>query len=1436
MTADGRTLSLGPDGEREWQRLRANYQTFPDGGRVLLIADSGDVRAEIRRRLEMLGNLQRLAPHDAMLESIYAHADDRRSTIIWIEAPSGSDVQVWIPALLDLNRGRDILGDRGGIFLVLAGDRALYELLSVQAPDLAHVLDSVLLVGNQLDVLVQPTGPLCWMHLSDLHIRTHDWEQDIVLRSLLRDLPGLLAQTNRRPGLLFVTGDVANSGERPQYEAAERFFSQLCATLNIAQSRVFAVPGNHDVERKSIKVTARLAQESLTRLKHDERRRVVGDLIGDEDEFALFGARLNQWCAFTQRYLGPRGVKPSRPFASDIEVISGVRVGVASLCTAWMSGPEKDRKEDLVLGARQVRELADELDAADAHIKFALLHHPLDWLEDGEAGEVEAILRKRFDLVLHGHLHRRHARCENDGTDQIVWAGAGAAYERHGDRWQGFFVGQIDSERAQVELDAFTWTSHDAGRWHPDTSFGETSARRVLPFRPAKLGPTSVSSESGLEALAARLRQTAQRVYRTLSFAGFPKTSGWPAATLADIFVPPHLQKDSDSTLRTFTQFETSVLLSAARNSAKRAVIRGGPGSGKSTLCKHLAIQGADDKHALVPILLTVRRWVSGDFDRSLLLNHAAQVAEDMLSSPVDEAQLRQLCESGRVVLIIDGVDAATTLERETLRARIHGFADSYPNVPVLVTSRISGYDEVRFDESFEHLTLSLFDDDQVLRFVEKWYGIAERSPQQAQNGARELLDAFVALPQVRQLAHSPLLLTLIAALHHQRGALPGHRADLFQGCIELLADTWPRANRRLFSELPGDAQIERLELLALVMQWRRALGMSERFLVHGAELERDLNELLARRGHNDRQDLARRWLRWLVEADILQEQSHDRYAFLHLSMMEYLAGQALLRELLENGHGQVVEFVARHHRSTHWHETLLLMIGSRMASQKLREAVVDHLIPDSNGLFLLGLLREELEFDDARREAILEAVARSTLLENPRRSACRKSMHALLTSSRLHSAAIRRWFDHELGTRRGEDLIAVLALLPPNYELPAALEQRDASDLHLVPLLEFGHTEAAEWRWGPWVHARMHPDLMLEWVRTCALRGILPHALENLTFGLPYAGAWIVGLQRRMCWLAGAMRKTPAAVRWRSATCNVAVGGPLTVRCATAEVENAQRLDNPHYLNTAFWDISLYVELELQRLTPRQLPQRTYRQFTKFGRSRWAEANLTRLFPRGPAERRDPSILGEVFADLAQQLYHNPTPLISPALVAPRLSSESPHSRPSPNAAPSLPWELDTALPEPLPDTWPILVAFFATFHAGASSARESAVSNVVGESCVQNLAINLFFDGILDLASRTPVSPDRQALLLALGLAQFQTTRRWPLSERWQEWFASPTSPDHWLSAYVWHLCWAAAEPETKSHVEAARECLDSSDWPALADALREHSVAPTLDISHS
>ncbi|MBI2373613.1 MAG: metallophosphoesterase [Deltaproteobacteria bacterium] len=218
--------------------------------------------------------------------------------------------------------------------------------------------------------------------------------QETVLEQLVRDLPKLLSEAKVEPDFVFVTGDVAQSGQAKEYDRASEFFRKLLDGLGLDRDKLHLVPGNHDVEREKITRTASLAQKQLLSLDADsssEFAEELGKIVGSERELALFGARMAAYCDFTATLLGPgRAISPGRPWRTETVDVRGTRVGVASLASAWVCGPD-DAKGRILLGERQARLALEELTKDAAAFRIVLLHDPVGWLHEGE----ERLRRRR---------------------------------------------------------------------------------------------------------------------------------------------------------------------------------------------------------------------------------------------------------------------------------------------------------------------------------------------------------------------------------------------------------------------------------------------------------------------------------------------------------------------------------------------------------------------------------------------------------------------------------------------------------------------------------------------------------------------------------------------------------------------------------------------------------------------------------------------------------------------------------------------------------------------------------------------------------------------------------------------------------------------------------------------------------------------------------
>jgi predicted phosphodiesterase len=409
--------------------------------------------------------------------------------------------------LLDLRAGCVILvialPDDAAERLLAIGDIAADDALGLLARNLKvmRVTEGDLLEAPSF--LSSPRArfhpDLAWLHLSDLHI-TADYgdvrsDTNADLSRLLEDLPKRLAESDIVPDAVFFTGDVAQSGEEEEYDAALSFFVDLQQSLPPASRRapMLIVPGNHDVAWAAIDPTRELAlrrelkaSEDIVRVvrQHapyiEERQRQYREFI-DKSQGTIETPALDG-LAFTYAFPAPA---------------RGVQVGVAGLNSAWLS-----TRKDLFARAGAVAEDVGDLDLQHLHlgseqlrtaaagikgltVKIALMHHePLsEWYAEADR-QVQRQELTRYDFVLRGHQHEPRLRvgAKVAGDDDFLELAAGAL--RTQPHWyQGFMTAELDLAAGLLRVTAWTVTGHGR-RWVRDPEFGNGGCEiRALPNR-----------------------------------------------------------------------------------------------------------------------------------------------------------------------------------------------------------------------------------------------------------------------------------------------------------------------------------------------------------------------------------------------------------------------------------------------------------------------------------------------------------------------------------------------------------------------------------------------------------------------------------------------------------------------------------------------------------------------------------------------------------------------------------------------------------------------------------------------------------------------------------------------------------------------------------------------------------------------------------------
>jgi hypothetical protein len=184
---------------------------------------------------------------------------------------------------------------------------------------------------------------------------------------------------------------------------------RTCTALHVPPERLFVVPGNHDIARRT-------EEEAWKAVRHGLGPRLDGSdwmaggmpPVGFDDRWrdAILERQAAFWKAVTvdlgRSELGP-WLYPHRRLGYQVKVELDrldAPLWVIGPDTAWLAGDDADT------GSLRLTELQVELLASNggAHLpgfRLALMHHRFADLADGD--RARRLLADRVDLVLHGH-------------------------------------------------------------------------------------------------------------------------------------------------------------------------------------------------------------------------------------------------------------------------------------------------------------------------------------------------------------------------------------------------------------------------------------------------------------------------------------------------------------------------------------------------------------------------------------------------------------------------------------------------------------------------------------------------------------------------------------------------------------------------------------------------------------------------------------------------------------------------------------------------------------------------------------------------------------------------------------------------------------------------------------------------------------------------
>ncbi|MCW5976609.1 MAG: SUMF1/EgtB/PvdO family nonheme iron enzyme [Bryobacteraceae bacterium] len=447
--------------------------------------------------------------------------------------------------------------------------------------------------------------------------------------------------------------------------------------------------------------------------------------------------------------------------------------------------------------------------------------------------------------------------------------------------------------------------------------------------------------------------------------------AGQPEALMEKVFLMPRLAPARDFEDRQPAAkpkpFPAHMLFN--RHDARRAVVLGAPGAGKTTLCECLALALADPEAdrfewarrlpRLFPVFYRIRDLDQDQAEQGTIWDFLRRRYFRLVQRNPPRGFFSRMMEKQGLLVLFDGLDEAGSLaRRKEIVNQVSQFAGELSAASrVIVTSRPHDYQRQRLVD-YAHFNIQEFDHEEIQTFIRGWRLAHEPDRAAAEDKAAKLWKALEARPEIRRLAGNALLLTMIVRVHFGLGKLPDSRLELYAKCAETLLKTWAEAADLGPGPLDRHRKEKFLGELAYNMQKERAEEMKEEGLVL----------LIARR------DLARRLDRFLkaeapgVSVDDVIHRLHardailvgfgnDRFGFVHRSFQEYFAAWWMAQNLKEKAFERLV-----FEESPGWNETLYLAVAQ--LDNRRRQDLLVKLLRKNRVEFALACVRTAPQID----------------------------------------------------------------------------------------------------------------------------------------------------------------------------------------------------------------------------------------------------------------------------------------------------------------------------------------------------------------------------------------------------------------------------------------------------------------------------------------
>ncbi|KXS30988.1 MAG: putative phosphohydrolase [Candidatus Gallionella acididurans] len=512
------------------------------------------------------------------------------------------------------------------------------------------------------------------LHLSDIHIRTKDDDilkrGNAIGRAVFKDL-------SMADGVVvLVTGDIAYSGKRTEYELAKKLFDDVVKCIKSEKDvpvHVLMCPGNHDCDFEAGTPDVRdILVETIRKTRPDEiKDTIISECTSIQNEFSAFRNSFN---------LTPPCYE--HPLWQTHKIIIKDRTVLFHLLNvAWMSKMKEDPSA-IVFPIKRFEEVVEM--KSDATI--VSFHHPMNWFSQASYRPFKQFTKKAAHLILTGHEHTQSAAFIDDTDSGESVAVDGGVLQEEGVKTSRFNVVILDLDKQEYSVEFHEW---DGNLYAPIELESAWSSFRRLPEK--RQSEFSIAHEFSKQLSDAGAR-----------FTHHGKTED---LLLDDVFVYPEMRPlDEDERGRLIID---AAVLRSPDKLERGVLVHGREQYGKTSLLKQLFL--SYHERGFVPVFIS-----GGDLNKSTD-RELKKIVEKAVSIAYTTQAILPFWQAGvkRRVLLIDDLDD-TELSGEYFSAALK-YLNTVFGLMIISCSEMFEFREYVSPNSFD--VLNKFDNYTLMEF-----------------------------------------------------------------------------------------------------------------------------------------------------------------------------------------------------------------------------------------------------------------------------------------------------------------------------------------------------------------------------------------------------------------------------------------------------------------------------------------------------------------------------------------------------------------------------------------------------------------------------------------------------------------------------------------------------------------------------------------------